>query len=92
MPKRINNLLSKNPTAVRVYIGGGSARNLRLPHRAGRGVAAGAPRRRAALPGPPRRDGRRVVVIWRETNGWTLEDYQRDAAFVAKRRLTEGAD
>jgi hypothetical protein len=33
-----------------------------------------------------------VAVIWRETNGWTLEDYQRDAAFVAERRLTEGAD
>jgi len=38
------------------------------------------------------RDGRRVAVIWRETKRWTKEDYERDAAFVAKHKLTEGAD
>ncbi|HHH41572.1 MAG TPA: site-specific DNA-methyltransferase [Chloroflexi bacterium] len=38
------------------------------------------------------REGRRVVVIWREVEGWTEEDYQRDEAFVAAQGLTEGAD
>ena len=38
------------------------------------------------------RDGRRVVVIWRETKDWTKEDYARDAAFVSEHGLTEGAD
>lgn len=38
------------------------------------------------------RDGRRVVVIWRETQGWTQADYERDAAFVAEHKLVEGAD
>ena len=38
------------------------------------------------------RDGRRVAVIWRETEGWTEEDYKRDAAFVAEQKLTEDTD
>ncbi len=38
------------------------------------------------------RDGQSVVVIWRETAGWTDEDYQRDRDFVAAQKLTEGAD
>ena len=38
------------------------------------------------------REGRRVVVIWREVEGWTEEDYQREEAFVAAQGLTEGAD
>jgi len=38
------------------------------------------------------RDGRRVAVIWRETKGWTTEDYQKDAAFVQAKGLTEGVD
>jgi hypothetical protein len=38
------------------------------------------------------RDGRRVAVIWRETKGWSKEDYRRDAAFVAEQKMTEGAD
>jgi len=38
------------------------------------------------------RQGRKVTVIWRETKNWTLEDYERDAAFVAEQGLTEGAD
>ena len=38
------------------------------------------------------RDGRKVVVIWRETQGWEKADYERDAQFVAKHSLTEGAD
>ncbi len=38
------------------------------------------------------RDGRKVVVIWRETQGWTEDDYRRDRDFVAAQRLTEGAD
>ena len=38
------------------------------------------------------REGRKVAVIWRETEGWTLEDYRRDAEFVAEQKMTEGAD
>ena len=35
---------------------------------------------------------RRIVVIWRETEGWTKEDLERDKKFVAEKKLTEGAD
>ncbi len=38
------------------------------------------------------REGRKTVVIWRETADWTEEDYVRDRDFVAAQRLTEGAD
>ncbi len=38
------------------------------------------------------RNGRAVAVIWRETQGWTKEDYERDRDFVAKQKLTDGAD
>jgi len=38
------------------------------------------------------RNGRTVAVLWRDTQGWTQEDYERDAAFVAGQKLTAGAD
>lgn len=38
------------------------------------------------------REGRRVVVIWRETAGWTEDDYRRDRDFIADNHLTDGAD
>ncbi|MCF6191540.1 MAG: hypothetical protein L3J76_00165 [Candidatus Hydrothermae bacterium] len=38
------------------------------------------------------RDGRKVCVIWRETKGWTEEDYQRDAEFVQENGLVDGVD
>jgi adenine-specific DNA-methyltransferase len=38
------------------------------------------------------RDGKSTVVIWRETAGWTEEDYKSDRDFVAKHKFTEGAD
>ncbi len=37
-------------------------------------------------------DHRRISVIWRETDGWTKEDLERDKKFVAEQKLTEGAD
>jgi len=37
-------------------------------------------------------DHREVVVIWRETEGWTKKDLERDKKFVAEQKLTEGAD
>jgi adenine-specific DNA-methyltransferase len=37
-------------------------------------------------------EGRKVAVIWRETDGWQKDDYERDRAFVAEHNLTEGAD
>jgi len=38
------------------------------------------------------REGQRAAVIWRETEGWTEEDYRRDRDFVADQKLTGGAD
>jgi len=38
------------------------------------------------------RNGRTVAVIWRDTTGWTKEDYERDRNFVAEHKLTAGAD
>lgn len=35
---------------------------------------------------------RRVAVIWRDTHGWEKVDLERDKAFVAEQKLTEGAD
>jgi len=57
----------------------------------GRQVLQGGNRRYLVYRGTTR-DGRRVAVIWRETEGWTEEDYQRDADFAAEQKLTEGAD
>ena len=36
--------------------------------------------------------GRKVVVIWRDTGGWTEDDFARDRDFVARHNLSEGAD
>ena len=38
------------------------------------------------------REGRKVAVIWRETEGWKEKDYKRDKEFVAEQKLTEGMD
>jgi len=38
------------------------------------------------------RDGRRTAVIWRETSGWTEDDYRRDRDFVTAQKLTDSAD
>jgi adenine-specific DNA-methyltransferase len=38
------------------------------------------------------RNGRTVVVLWRETRDWTERDYRRDRDFVKEQKLTEGAD
>ena len=38
------------------------------------------------------RDGREAVVIWRNTEGWTPEDRERDRDFVDANEMTAGAD
>ena len=38
------------------------------------------------------RNGRKAVVIWRETEGWRAEDYKGDQEFVSKNKLTNGMD
>lgn len=38
------------------------------------------------------RNGRRVAVIWRETQGWRKEDYERDRDFVAQHQLAKDVD
>ena len=35
--------------------------------------------------------GREVAVIWRETAGWTEDDFERDRRFVTEQELTAGA-
>ncbi len=35
---------------------------------------------------------RQVAVIWRETEGWQKDDFERDKEFVAAQKLTEDAD
>ena len=37
-------------------------------------------------------DHREIVVIWRETKGWTKEDLERDKKFVVEQKLIQGAD
>ena len=32
-----------------------------------------------------------VVIIWRETNGWNKEDWERDWAFIKEKEFTQGA-
>ena len=36
--------------------------------------------------------GRVAAVIWRNTEGWTEDDFRRDRRFVAERKLADGAD
>ena len=36
--------------------------------------------------------GREVAVVWRETEGWTQDDFARDRQFVAESGLADGAD
>ena len=36
--------------------------------------------------------GREVAVLWRDTEGWTEDDHERDRRFVADRNFVEGAD
>jgi adenine-specific DNA-methyltransferase len=38
------------------------------------------------------REGRKAVVIWRETKGWIANDYRRDRDFINKHELTKGMD
>jgi adenine-specific DNA-methyltransferase len=38
------------------------------------------------------RNGRTVVVLWRNITGWKIEDYEREAAFVAEQHLAADAD
>ena len=36
--------------------------------------------------------GKEVAVIWRDTDGWTKDDHERDRAFIAENNLMAGAD
>ena len=36
--------------------------------------------------------GKAVTVIWRATEGWNEDDYERDRKFVTENRLMDGAD
>ena len=32
-----------------------------------------------------------MAVIWRDTEGWSEEDYERDRVFVGKQKMADGA-
>ncbi len=36
--------------------------------------------------------GRTTVILWRTTKGWTDQEFEADRGFVAKEKLTEGAE
>ena len=36
--------------------------------------------------------GRTTVILWRTTKGWTEKEFETDRAFIAKEKLTEGAE
>lgn len=38
------------------------------------------------------RDGKRVSVVWRDTQGWEQADYERDRDFVISNRLADDSD
>jgi len=38
------------------------------------------------------RNGRTVVILWRDITGWGVENYEREAAFVEQQKLTASAD
>ena len=37
-------------------------------------------------------DGRETIILWRTTRGWKQEQFEADRDFVAKHKLTEGAE
>ena len=37
-------------------------------------------------------EGRQTAIIWRTTRGWKKEEFETDREFVAKQKLTEGAE
>jgi len=37
-------------------------------------------------------DGREAVVIWRTTRGWGKKEFEADRDFIAKQKLTDGAE
>jgi adenine-specific DNA-methyltransferase len=37
-------------------------------------------------------DGRETVILWRTTRGWKQEQFEADRDFVAKQKLTQGAE
>ncbi|MCY4211084.1 MAG: site-specific DNA-methyltransferase [Gammaproteobacteria bacterium] len=37
-------------------------------------------------------DGRRIIVLWRETEGWEKAELERDKQFVLEKKLTADAD
>ena len=82
IPETFNYLLGLHVQTRRVYY---------LPSPSGRGAGGeGDGRRYLVYRGTV--DHQRVAVIWRETEGWQKEDYERDKQFVARQKLTEGAD
>ena len=50
-------------------------------------------RRYLVYRGEPRESpGSEVAVVWRDTQGWTEDDHERDRQFIADNNLVEGAD
>ncbi len=95
LPETFAYLIGLDVETRRVYAGGASVSdaNTGAPvsdARSGQDVRD--PRGRYLVYRGTTREGQRAVVIWRETEGWTEEEYKRDRDFVAAQKMTEGAD
>ena len=99
LPETFNYLLGLDVQRRKVYINAGGTPA--IPGERYAGNAGASP----ALPGnagisPAQylvyrgrlRNGRTVVILWRDITGWGVKDYEREAAFVAEQELTAGAD
>ena len=99
LPETFNYLLGLHVQTRRVYVSG---RDDRVPSRLGtQSSRLHLSSSRLHLPSSRlqylvyhgvTRQGRRIAVLWRETEGWGKEDYERDRQFVAEQKLTAGAD
>ncbi len=90
LPETFNYLIGLNVQTRRVYL---TQRHADTEKNLSGFVASceNSPRRYLVYRGVTRA-GRKVAVLWRETENWTEEDYNCDRDFVTARKLTEGAD
>ncbi len=87
LPETFNYLLGLHVQTRQVY----SGRDDREPRHLGT-QSSRLPRPQYLVYRGVTRAGRKTAVIWRDTEGWQKEDYERDRQFVAEQKLTEGAD
>ena len=90
LPETFNYLLGLDVQTRKIYLDAGESPA--LPGKNAGAADVPSAKRRYLVYRGTLRNGRSVVVLWRDTTGWTAEDYVRDATFVAGHKLTEGAE